>query len=76
MKIVDELWKNAEQYLGYYLSFSGSRFAMAQKECMTQFYVMQRIIQITSLIDEKLAEKMEDKLNSLYNAFSARTRQM
>ena len=76
MKIVDELWKNAEQYLNYYLSFSGSRFAMAQKECMTQFYVMQRIIQITSLIDEKLAEKMEDKLNSLYNAFSARTRQM
>ena len=76
MKILDELWKTAEQYITYYLSFSGNRFATTQREAMTQFYVMQQIILITNIIDENMGAKMEEKLNSLYSAYSTRARQM
>jgi len=76
LNILNELWKSSEQYITYYLSFSGNRFATTQREAMTQFYVMQQIILITNIIDENMGAKMEEKLNSLYSAYSTRARQM
>lgn len=71
-KIVEDLWKDADQYIHYYLSLSGSHFAQSQRNCLTQFYVMRRISQITAIFDKDLAEKMEDQLNTYYSAFSQR----
>ena len=58
LNILGQLWKNADQYMTYYLSLSS--------------YVMQRIIQLTKLVDEDLASKMENKLNTYYNAYAGR----
>jgi tetratricopeptide (TPR) repeat protein len=76
LNIVGELWKNADQYMKYYLSLSPNRFAQSHTDCMTQLYVMQRVIQITGLVDDKLADKMEEKLNVYYNAYAGRGGQM
>ena len=72
LNILGQLWKNADQYMTYYLSLSPNRFAMSQNDCMTQLYVMQRIIQLTGLVDGDLAQKMEAKLNTYYNAYAGR----
>ena len=71
-RILDRLWTNAEQYMKFYLSLSQGRFTQSQNDCLTQLYVMQRITQIASLIDEGMASKLEEKLNSLAAAYSAR----
>ena len=71
-RILDRLWTNAEQYMKFYLSLSQGRFTQSQSDCLTQLYVMQRITQIASLIDEGMASKLEEKLNSLAAAYSAR----
>ena len=72
LNILGQLWKNADQYMTYYLSLSPNRFAMSQNDCLTQIYVMQRIIQLTGLVDGDLAQKMEAKLNTYYNAYAGR----
>ena len=72
MKIIDELWKNAEQYANYYLSMSPSRFAMSSNDCMRQIIVMQRICQITEIIDHDMADKMEKRIQNFYSAYASR----
>ena len=70
--IIGKLWKNATDYMAHYLSLSPSRFQQAQTECMTQLYIMQKIIQITEIADEQLADKMQKQFEATYLSFSER----
>ena len=68
--ILNQLWKNATQYLDFYLSLNDSRFALSQREYTTQIYVLQRVSQIAELVDPKLADKMNKQLHNFYNDYS------
>ena len=70
--ILNQLWKNANEYLVYYMSLSNSRFAQSRTDCMTQLYIMQRISQIAAIFDEKLAAEMAEKTNNAVAAYEAR----
>ena len=70
--IIGKLWKNATEYMAYYLSLSPSRFQQVHTEGMTQLYIMQKIVQITDLVDEQLADKMQKQLETFYLSFSER----
>ena len=66
------LWKNARQYAQWYLSLSPKRFALAQTDCLTQFYIMQRIMQVTEMVDPQLAKQQNEECNRLYAEFQMR----
>ena len=71
-KIVEELWKNSSQYLKYYTSLDGGRFAASQGDCLRHFYVMQRLIQIEDNIDKTRADKMGRELDAYTQLYYAK----
>ena len=71
-KIVEELWKNSSQYLKYYTSLDGGRFAASQGDCLRHFYVMQRLIQIEDNIDKTRADKMGRELDAYTQFYYAK----
>ena len=72
LKLVNSLWKTATQYASFYLSLNAARFSMSQTDCLTQFYVMQRIVSISESFDEKLADKQIQQLDQLYKRYESR----
>ena len=76
LNILNQLWNNAVQYTEFYLSLPQSRFAQSQNDCLTQFYVMQRISQIAEIVDENLAKKMDQQLNSYGASYTSRGGQL
>ena len=73
---VSATWKNASQYLSYYLSLDANRFSQAQSDCIRQIMIMQSICEVASMIDLKTAKKYEEQLNHLYTLYRGRGGQM
>ncbi len=71
-EIDSAVWKSAEEYAVWYLSLSGSDFAASQRDILTQFYIMQAVLSVSDLIDEKLADGQEAEMKLLMNAYRAR----
>ena len=69
-------WKNASQYLSYYLTLDANRFAQAQSDCIRQIMMMQSVCEVASMIDMKTAKKYEEQLNKLYTLYHGRGGQM
>lgn len=69
---INAVWKNAEQYVRWYLSLQGNRFTMSQNDILRNIYMMQATAEVEQLVDEKKAEKMMKQLNSLYSAYQAK----
>ena len=63
------VWTNAKQYLLWYCSLDGNRFAQSQQECMMQMYIMQQTLSVAEMIDESYATKLEKEFSSLSMAF-------
>ena len=73
---VSATWKNASQYLSYYLSLDANRFSQAQNDCIRQIMIMQSICEVASMVDLKTAKKYEEQLNHLYTLYRGRGGQM
>jgi len=69
---VDALWKNAKQYMQWYLSLSDSQFLNAQNDCMMQLYVMQQCIEVADMVDKKYGDKLNAELNGLAARYQQR----
>ena len=70
------VWKNAQQYLSYYLSLDTNRFQQAQNDCIRQIMIMQSTCEVAGMVDTKLAAKYEKSLNALYTLYKGRGGQM
>lgn len=70
------VWKNATQYMTYYLSLDANRFMQAQSDCIRQIMIMQSATEVAAMIDYKTAKKYEDQLNKLYTLYRGRGGQM
>ena len=73
---VSATWKNASQYLSYYLSLDANRFSQAQSDCIRQIMIMQSICEVAGMVDLKTAKKYEEQLNHLYTLYRGRGGQM
>ena len=73
---VSATWKNASQYLSYYLSLDANRFSQAQSDCIRQIMIMQSICEVAIMVDLKTAKKYEEQLNHLYTLYRGRGGQM
>ena len=69
---VSATWKNASQYLSYYLSLDANRFSQAQNDCIRQIMIMQSICEAAGMVSPQLEQKYEKQLNNLYRLYHGR----
>ncbi|NPD92143.1 glycosyltransferase family 117 protein [Xylanibacter muris] len=61
--ILEKLWNKSNQYIDWYLSLDGTRFAGSQSDCLRHFYIMQQVSMIAMQIDKNWGEKLAGQLN-------------
>ena len=71
-QIMNKVVKNAEQYLQWYLSLDNNRFMQSQRDCMVQFYILNKAAQIADSYDASLGNKILKKLDSYSRQYSAK----
>jgi len=69
-EIINDLWKNASQYMEWYLALDSHRFMQSTNDCITQIYVMQRLHNISEIIDQSLADKQMKLIESYYARYT------
>ena len=69
---VEAIWKNASQYLNYYLSLPNDQFLMSQNDCIRQIMIMQSICDVAGMVSPQLEQKYQKQLNNLYTLYHGR----
>ena len=69
---VEAVWKNASQYLTYYLSLPNDKFLMSQNDCIRQIMIMQNICDVAGMVSPQLEQKYQKQLNNLYTLYHGR----
>ena len=69
---VEATWKNASQYLNYYLSLPNDKFLMSQNDCIRQIMIMQNICDVAGMVSPQLEQKYQKQLNNLYTLYHGR----
>ena len=64
-ELLDQLWKKSCQYMQWYCSLDGIRFANSQRDCMIHMYIMNQMLNLQDKIDPKKTEKMEKQLQGI-----------
>ncbi len=72
MSIIDSMWKNSKQYMIWYCSLSGMRFDSSKNDCLMHFYIMQQLVSVAQVLDEKKADKMFMELNTIAKVYEDR----
>lgn len=72
MRIVNSMWKNCMQYMRWYTSLDANRFAMAQRDCLYQVYVMRSLIDLASAVDSARADKMMKQLEDAVYVYQSK----
>ena len=62
---ISKIWNNAKQYMLWYCSLNGNRFAQSQQECMMQLYIMQQAISVAEMIEKPFADQLEKEFNGI-----------
>ena len=69
---LEELWEKSSQYMQWYCSLSGKRFAGSQHDCQMHLYIMQTLVQIADEIDEGTGEQYARKLEEFFRKFQSK----
>ena len=64
-ELIDLLWKKSSQYIQWYCSLDGSRFASSQRECMINLYILNQLLNLQDQVDAKKSEQKEKQLQKL-----------
>ncbi|MBP3259792.1 MAG: DUF2723 domain-containing protein [Prevotella sp.] len=69
LSIMNDLWKQASQYMMWYCSLEGFRFESAQNDCAIQLYIMQQLVALGDTFDKKWSDKRLQELTNLMTLF-------
>ena len=69
---INAMWKDATQYMSWYVTLNDKYFPQYYNECLTQLYIMQQVAAITELVDSKQAANQMKQLNALYTVYRNR----
>ena len=69
LSIMNDLWKQASQYMMWYCSLDGFRFDSAQNDCAIQLYIMQQLVALGDTFDKKWSDKRLQELTNLMTLF-------
>ena len=68
-EVANAVWTNSQQYLNWYMSLDGTRFANSMNDCMFHIYILRQAAGVMAMADKKLASQMEGKLNMLFKQY-------
>ncbi len=71
-EIDSAVWQSAADYAAWYIMLGGNDFTLAQRDILTQFYIMQAVLSVSDLIDEKLSKEQEAQMKLLMDAYQAK----
>ena len=69
LSIMNDLWKQASQYMMWYCSLEGFRFDSAQNDCAIQLYIMQQLVALGDTFDKKWSDKRLQELTNMMTLF-------
>ena len=69
LSIMNDLWKQASQYMMWYCSLDGFRFDSAQNDCAIQLYIMQQLVALGDTFDKKWSDKRLQELTNMMTLF-------
>ena len=67
--LLEQLWKKSAQYMRWYCSLSGLRFAGSQQDCQVHIYILELLAQMAGEIDEKTGSTYEQQLESIFRQY-------
>jgi len=70
--LLNDLWQKSVDYLNWYCSLSGVRFAGSQHDCMMHLYVMQALIQLADTFDQKLGDEYAKQLETVASVYQSK----
>ena len=68
-EVANAVWTQGQQYLNWYLSLDGSRFANSMNDCMLQIYILRQTAAVMGMADKQAAAQQENKLNMLFKQY-------
>ena len=68
-ELLMKLWEKSRQYMRWYCSLSGLRFAGSQQDCMLHLYVMQQLTQQAAKVDESLGDKLDKEIIGILDRY-------
>lgn len=72
-QLLETMWKDAEQYVNYYLSLRSWLFDREGYECTTQLYIMDKLVKLGYNVDEKWADAKAKRFENYYKQYSLRS---
>lgn len=67
--MLQQLFTGSVQYLQWYLSLNTDRFLQSQNECMTHFWIIQHLIEVSEMVDHNMAVQQTKMLNTLFTRY-------
>ena len=68
-RLANQVWADALSYANYYVSLDGYRFTQCEDSMMRQLYIMQKLVDLTMLIDDNQAQQRYKIMNNLYDIY-------
>ena len=72
LEMLKKLWTKSEQYVRWYCSLSGMRFAGAQQDCRLHLVILQQAAMYAADADRQWSEKKMGELQQLFNMFQSK----
>jgi hypothetical protein len=69
---IEELWKKSTQYMQWYCSLDGLRFANSQRDCQMHLYILQMLGQIAADVDQKTGEQYAQQLEGVFRMYQGK----
>ncbi len=71
-EIIDKLFKNATQYMRWYLDMNQVQFMNNQRECMTYVYIAQQCVIAAGAVDKSYADVLATQFEKYYRTYENR----
>lgn len=66
---VEQVFKDAHQFVRWYTSLDTNRFMMSQQECLLQIFIMNRCVEVALMADKGFADKLFKQFNADATAY-------
>jgi hypothetical protein len=67
--LFNDVWKNATQYMNWYLSLSSDHFAQSMSDCIRELTIMQQANEVANMIDPKLAKTTGKQFQNMFSMY-------
>ncbi|HEY9544289.1 protein O-mannosyl-transferase family [Prevotella sp.] len=71
-EVINAVWKEADQYVKWYLALDSGKFSFSMSSCLRQLSIMHSVINTTRFIDAALADKQNRQFENYYKLYQGK----